>query len=197
VVPGVNDLDIGRLIEFGAERSPAVRGVHFQPVSYFGRYPERPSDSARFTLPELLREIERQTDGRVSADFFSPSRCDHPMCGFHGDFMVMPDGLYPLSQRRGTKESACCASRISATEKNRRFVARRWKRTNACCGKSDSEIGTIDGFLDRVNSHGFTVTAMAFQDCFNIDAERLRRCSMHVYADGKLVPLCARYLSGI
>ena len=117
VVPGVNDRDIGCLIAFGVERSPAVRGVHFQPVSYFGRYPEPPSDDARFTLPELLREIERQTEGRVSADFFSPSCCDHPMCGFHGDFVVMPDGLYPLSQKRGAKESACCCSPISAAEK--------------------------------------------------------------------------------
>jgi uncharacterized radical SAM superfamily Fe-S cluster-containing enzyme len=195
VIPGVNDRDIGRLIAFGVERSPAVRGVHFQPVSYFGRYPEPPSDDARFTLPELLREIEHQTEGRVSADFFSPSCCDHPMCGFHCDFVVTADGLYPLSQRRGAKESACCRSPISAAEKNRRFVARRWKRNNSCCENTAPEIASLEGFLDRVNSHGFTITAMAFQDCCNIDIERLKRCSMHVYADGKIIPLCARYLT--
>jgi hypothetical protein len=51
-------------------------------------------------------------------------------------------------------------------------------------------------FLDRIRSHGFTLTAMAFQDAGNLDLERLRRCSLHVFDQGRMVPFCARYLSG-
>jgi len=40
-----------------------------------------------------------------------------------------------------------------------------------------------------------TITAMAFQDAGNIDLERLRRCSLHVFDDGRLVPFCAYYLT--
>ena len=29
----------------------------------------------------------------------------------------------------------------------------------------------------------------------NLDVERLRQCSLHVYRDGKLIPFCAAYLS--
>jgi uncharacterized radical SAM superfamily Fe-S cluster-containing enzyme len=36
---------------------------------------------------------------------------------------------------------------------------------------------------------------MAFQDAYNIDIERLRRCSLHVYSDGKIIPFCVRYLT--
>jgi len=36
---------------------------------------------------------------------------------------------------------------------------------------------------------------MAFQDAGNIDLERLRRCSLHVFDDGKFVPFCAYYLT--
>ncbi|MBR2328425.1 MAG: hypothetical protein IKA58_00890, partial [Clostridia bacterium] len=54
----------------------------------------------------------------------------------------------------------------------------------------------FDGFLARVKSHGFTITGMAFQDAWNIDLERLRRCSLHVYRDGRIVPFCANYIKG-
>jgi uncharacterized radical SAM superfamily Fe-S cluster-containing enzyme len=195
LVPGVNDGDIGNMISFGVSLSPAVRGIHFQPVSYFGRYPQNPSDDARFTLPELLNSIECQTHGKVLADYFSPSACDHPQCGFHGDFVVMPDGLRPLSQKRGERKPCCCKSDISASERNRRFVGRRWKRSASCCDDTPPDLESLEGFFDRVNSHGFTITAMAFQDCFNIDLERLRKCSMHVYSNGKIIPLCAKYLT--
>jgi uncharacterized radical SAM superfamily Fe-S cluster-containing enzyme len=53
----------------------------------------------------------------------------------------------------------------------------------------------MDAFLGRIKSHGFTITAMAFQDAYTLDSERLRRCSLHVYRDGRVIPFCARYLT--
>ena len=32
-------------------------------------------------------------------------------------------------------------------------------------------------------------------DAGNLDIERLRQCSLHVYKDGKHIPFCAYYLS--
>jgi uncharacterized radical SAM superfamily Fe-S cluster-containing enzyme len=54
IVPGVNTEQIGDILRFAIQRSPYVRGVHFQPVSYFGRIPELPADDDRYTLDELL-----------------------------------------------------------------------------------------------------------------------------------------------
>jgi uncharacterized radical SAM superfamily Fe-S cluster-containing enzyme len=51
LVPGINDRQIGAIIDFGRQNSPTVRGVHFQPVSYFGRIPAVPDDSMRITIP--------------------------------------------------------------------------------------------------------------------------------------------------
>jgi uncharacterized radical SAM superfamily Fe-S cluster-containing enzyme len=53
----------------------------------------------------------------------------------------------------------------------------------------------MDTFLTRVRSHGFTITAMAFQDAYTLDLERLRRCSLHVYREGRVIPFCAHYLT--
>ncbi len=38
LVPGVNTEEIGAIIRFALEKVPLVRGVHFQPISYFGRF---------------------------------------------------------------------------------------------------------------------------------------------------------------
>lgn len=196
LVPGVNDHNIGDMLKFGLERSPAVRGVHFQPVSYFGRYPGPPEDKDRITLPEVLSAIERQTGGRINILDFLPSACDHPRCGFHGDFTVLPEGLMKLTPKN--QGNACCQPDGTEHLKNREFVSRRWKRTAVnSTGEYRDDDGVIhlDYFLERVKTHGFTITAMAFQDAYTLDTERLRRCSLHVYKDGKTIPFCARYLT--
>jgi len=36
---------------------------------------------------------------------------------------------------------------------------------------------------------------MAFQDAYTLDLERLRRCSLHVYREGRVIPFCAHYLT--
>ena len=194
----MNDGELGGIIRLAIEHSPVVRGVHFQPVSYFGRYPEPPKDEDRITLPEILRKLEEQTDGLIKISDIAPSACDHPRCGFHGDFVVMPDGITAIAPKKQSGGDCCCSkSQEPDAEalKNRRFVARRWKRDLA----AESYTGApddFDGFLARVKSHGFTITGMAFQDAWNLDIERLRRCSLHVYRDGRIIPFCANYLTG-
>jgi len=198
VVPGVNDHNIGGITDFGLSQAPIVRGIHFQPVSYFGRYPTPPADRDRITLPEVLSAIETQSGSRISLADFAPSRCDHPQCGFHGDFVVMPEGVMPLSSRSAPR--SCCDA--DAHLKNRNFVARRWTRpdfrTSLCEKRLEPEgvdYRDLDIFLDRVRSHGFTITAMAFQDAYTLDLERLRSCSLHVHRGGRMVPFCANYLT--
>ncbi len=198
LVPGINTHNIGDILKFAVSRSPAVRGVHFQPVSYFGRIPELPADDMRFTLDELLFGIEEQAGGLIKLENITPSRCNHPLCGFHGNFVVMPDRLVPLSHREQAGEGCCTPT---PAEKNRAFISRRWQRQpqvqndKPCCCSNEPDINSMEYFLQRVKTHGFTVTAMAFQDAGNIDLERLRRCSLHVFDKDRFVPFCSYYLS--
>ena len=195
VVPGVNDRNIGEIIKFGLSNSPNVRGVHFQPVSYFGRYPHAPVNSDRITLPEILRAIEGQTAGKIKVSDFVPSSCDHPRCGFHGDFVVLPNGgVMKLTKKQPA--SCCCGRDDNAHLKSRDFVSRRWKRDGKDGGdESGADYRDMDTFLKRIKSHGFTITCMAFQDAYNLDLERLAHCSLHVYENGKNIPFCARYIT--
>lgn len=212
IVPGVNDHNIGDIINFGLANSPAVRGVHFQPVSYFGRYPKAPDNRDRITLPEILRDIEQQTAGKVKVTDFAPSSCDHPRCGFHGDFVVLPNALLRLTSKK--KDTSCCKSDnmslgdTNAHLKNRNFVSRRWKRSADDnmplvnrTEKADADYTDMDTFLKMVRSHGFTITAMAFQDAYTLDIERLQRCSLHVSTvhnelrNDRIVPFCSYYIT--
>lgn len=217
IVPGVNTDQIGDIIRFAVERSPYVRGVHFQPVSYFGRIPALPKDEDRYTLDELMEAVVTQAGDMVTMENLAPSCCDHPMCGFHGDFVVLPgQRLYALTYYRGTEstneENNCCGA--DPADKNREFVGRRWERRKEdCCGKEAEpakesccggkaelteeslDMTDMESFLKRTRSHGFTITSMAFQDAGNLDMERLRQCSLHVYRDGRIIPFCANYLS--
>ncbi len=196
LVRHVNMNNIGEIITFALSQSPGVRGLHFQPVCYMGRIPGLPGDSDRITLDELVYEIERQSGEMIQAKDLLPSCCDHALCGFHGDFVVHQGRLIPLSNR-STIAGACCCSE-NAAEKNREFVARRWQRPAASLSNPEPENGDLkdmEYFLQRVKTHGFTITSMAFQDAGTIDFSRLRTCSFHVYDKGKLSPFCAHYLT--
>lgn len=200
LVPGVNDRHIGEIVQFGVNSLPIVRGVHFQPVSYFGRYPEPPADKDRITIPEIIRSLEVQTGGRVKISDFSPPGCENARCSFHGNFIVMPDGELKSVSRH--EPSCCSCSQPKAEEgaaQSRRFVARQWAGPTEppCCDKGESyPFGQWDLILDRARTHAFSITGMAFQDVWNIDLERLKDCCIHVVErDGRLVPFCAYNLT--
>ena len=190
VVRGVNDGDLGALTALAASLVPAVRAVHFQPVSFFGRYPGVPAGEERYTLDELMGDLSAQAG--IPPESFLPSRCDHPLCGFHSSFLIEPGGgLLPLSSvTRAPK------GRGSARE-NREYVARRWQRgAEVPAPPADlSQKMDFDTFLYRVRNASLTLSAMAFQDAGNLNLERLRRCSLHVWDGGRIVPFCAKYLT--
>lgn len=196
VVPGVNDDDIGNIIAFAVEHVPVVRAVHFQPVSYFGRYPSSAGNGHRITIPELIQRLEFQTSGLVKAENFDPPGCENPHCSFHGTFVLMPDGELKAFS---SAESSCCSCEEQPAEQgaaqSRRFVSRQWARSQnvPCCEeKNTPSLGYWDTILERARTHTISVSGMAFQDVWNVDLERLRDCCIHVVAEGgRLVPFCA------
>ena len=192
VVAGVNDDNLGEIVRLARSLVPGVRGIHFQPVSYFGRYPGEPREEDRYTLDRLMTDISDQTG--IPPESFMPSRCDHPLCGFHANYLVDPaGGLRPL-----TSITYSSRSRGSAKD-NREYVARHWRRApeEPQPGGDFSNEMDFDTFLWRMRHGSLTLSAMAFQDAMNLNIERLRRCSLHVYDGGKIKPFCAKYLSPV
>ncbi len=217
LVPGINTADIGAIILKAAELSPVVRAVHFQPISYFGRYFQTRSEKPRFTLPEIMRAIENQTHGMLKATHFKPPGCENEICSFHANFWVTPQGrIMPLQK---SDNADCCTQPIDAEQAANRaiaYVARQWaapsvKRSAAkidlktdffpqqgCCDKQKSIPMALDDFIARANTHRLSISAMAFQDVWNVDLNRVRDCCIHVMSpDAKLIPFCLYNLTSM
>ena len=77
VVAGVNDHQLGDIIKFALQKMPTVRGVHFQPISFFGRYPKAPDNGMRITLPEVMQKIVEQSRGRIKPANLAPPSCEN------------------------------------------------------------------------------------------------------------------------
>lgn len=191
IVRGINDHALGDILRIGLEYSPAVRGVHFQPVSYFGRYPETPGNDSRMTLPDCMRSVVDQSGGRLEYDALRPAASEHAQCSFHGTFVYLPDGRL---QVLNAGPQPCCA--CNAAEKARDFVARAWAYPQSDQTGTGLSLGGWDEFLERARTHLFTVSGMAFQDAWTLDLERLHRCHIFtVSPEGDLVPFCAYNLT--
>lgn len=187
LVPGVNVDNIGKILDFALENIQAVRGVHFQPVSYFGRIPHAPEDKDRLTLPELIDEIEKQTNGRIKADSLRPPQCENSFCSFHGRY------LYQGSDRLTAvgSSSGCCGKKAEdGALKAKVYVSQNWSSREA----DKKEPAAIDGWnkiLDTIHQSSFSISAMAFQDVWNVDLNRVMDCCIHVVSpEGKLIPFC-------
>ncbi len=215
IVRGINDDNIGEIMDFLTENVNVVKGVHFQPASFFGRYPDGDETDGRITMFGVLRELEKHRPQFRYKDSL-PIATGHTLCCCYSTYIKEPDGSIrcTLSKRAREEGIGCCddgacmtqADRLEVIKKDRDYVLDKWdiaapdKAGSGGAGgtdfeseyRSSDEITDLDEFLNYYKRNTFTVTGMAFQDLSNLDAERLKRCRVVQYTDdGRLIPFCA------
>lgn len=206
IAPDVNEDQIGNILRFALEQMPAVRGVHFQPISYFGRCGlEAPR--MRITIPRMLHHIEAQTNGLMKQVDFGGGGAENPYCSFHASYLKKCDGtLKSLAQ----KNSQCCCT---TSDDSRNFVADQWSgnpssEPSCCCIDADKpadtddccqsmvEVSSLDQFLEDAKKNTLAVSGMIFQDAYNLDLDRLHRCYIcEIDSRYGMVPFCAYNLT--
>jgi uncharacterized radical SAM superfamily Fe-S cluster-containing enzyme len=160
MVQGVNLHDIGNMMNFMLSRLNVVKGIHFQPVSYFGRHPGVPENPrGRVTMFSVMHEIEKQTGGRIGYDDLVPISTGHQLCCFCGNFLREQDGRLTALLSKSQKEegiSCCCEAEPDPREiirKDRDFVLNKWvveeSGDESCC--ADAESCCADGTNDGVS----------------------------------------------
>jgi 7,8-dihydro-6-hydroxymethylpterin dimethyltransferase len=93
---GVNEHEIGPIVEFGL-RHPAVFGVNFQPAFRAQRH--IPADPmTRMTIPDVLKNLEIQTNGLFKLSDFVPVPCCMPTCNFVTYAMIDGDSVTPITR---------------------------------------------------------------------------------------------------
>lgn len=216
VVNDVNLDNIGDMMEFLLKNVDVVKGIHFQPVSFFGRYPDTLSEDGkkhvdyhnRVTMFDIMHELETQTHGKLKYDDFYSITSGHTLCCFQGTYQKKRDGNLKSLINKETKEAglSCCSAKdpLEIIKKDRDFVLNKWdlpEQESGCdcdCGcecdssEIEEELMDFDGFLKELKKTMFSVSCMAFQDVSNLDAERLKRCRVQVLSpDDRLIPFCA------
>ena len=210
IARGVNDCEIGGIIQFMLENVDVVKGIHFQPMSFFGRYPSGFGEERRFTMFDTINEIHRQTGGMISKSDLSPISTGHALCCFYANYVKQEDGSVLCTSAKESKSGCCCEESaepegqssspvepccppdIEIISKDRDYVLKKWKMA-----ETSNEDG-FDAFLNNLRENSFTLTGMVFQDAVSLDTERLKRCRVQMLADGGgLIPFCAYNVTDI
>ena len=72
LVKGVNDQQLGDIINFAAKNFDVIRCVNVQPVSLCGRLPQQEREKMRITIPDFMHLVEEQTNGDIKVSDFYP-----------------------------------------------------------------------------------------------------------------------------
>ncbi|MFA5313356.1 MAG: radical SAM (seleno)protein TrsS [Methanomassiliicoccales archaeon] len=196
VSPNININQVGDVINYAKKNVPTVKGIHFQPIAYFGRYPIIPRDLDRITIPDLLNAIEKQTKGELRADNFIPTSCSNVHCDAKSMSVILEDGsMFPLTSRAlgPPRKTDAIAT------KTRKEISDLWRfiEESLNLDEDTDKENSWGSFIERAKTMYLTVSTMAFQDAWNVETERLCNCCIHtVTPDGKLIPFCLFNING-
>ena len=191
IAPGVNDMQFGDILKFAMDHMPFVRGVHFQPISYFGRCSQQ-RPQAPITIPKMLKLIEEQTEGLMKAEDFAGGGAENPYCSFHASYLKKGERELKLLEKKSGRGCCCTTS-----DNSRQYVENQWSYSTKKFDDGEmTQTDALDEFLIRVHNETFAVSGMIFQDAWNLDLERLKRCYIcEVDSDYGMVPFCAYNLT--
>jgi uncharacterized radical SAM superfamily Fe-S cluster-containing enzyme len=232
IMNGLNDDQLGDILKFAIENKDVVRSVNYQPVSFTGRIDQEERERGRFTLPDMVDRLVKQTDFIKKEDFFpvpvvtpiseflsvmknEPQLAftPHPHCGLATYLYVDKDGnATPITQFvdveglfREILELAKKSEgkRIKAPMKIKAFnlIRKHFKKDKAPEGMGVTKfLRQLEGLFSSTEKEAtaeiswglIMVGGMHFQDLYNYDIERVKRCVIHyVVPDGRIIPFCA------
>ena len=237
IVKGVNDDQVWPILKYALENMDIIRGVNYQPVAFTGRISNEELEKGRYTIPDLIHDIEKQSGGIVkTSDWYPPATVtpvselvttiagrnmvtftNHIHCGMATYLFVKDaDNVVPLTRfvdvdslfmemhELAEKREGKALQSITKV-KAYSMIKRHIKKDQLPEGMNLTDFLKV---LQRVFSEDtkkglskfswkmMYVGSMHFQDSYNYDVERVKRCSIHYTTpDMKLIPFCA-YNSG-
>lgn len=241
IVKGLNDHQLGDILQVAIDNVDTVSGISFQPVAFTGRIAKKELEAKRFTLADLAHELSRQTGlFDTYGDWFPlpavvpfsrlisavqggkpvPTISSHAHCSL-GTYMfvneqsrkavpvtqfvdipAMLQDVEELSRKKWTGLAKLYNGSKAWMSLKKHFKADKApegltfeKFLNTIQGMTNKELGR-NGMDGTFTYRTLLVAGMHFQDNYNYDVERVKRCVIHYAApNGKLYPFCT-YNSG-
>lgn len=174
VIKGINEHEIGHILEFALQSIDVVAGLALQPAFFSGRFEvERPD---ALSMGDVIFLLAEQSKGLIDIYHLWPLGCSHPLCSA-GVLLVESEGKGFIPSSR----------LISREEYVREF-------------DPDSPQGSVFADLlagrGEYTGRGLSIVIMNYMDAWTMDLERLQECSMTVKtADLRTVPFCTYHLT--
>jgi uncharacterized radical SAM superfamily Fe-S cluster-containing enzyme len=220
LVKGVNDHQLGDIINFAVKNFDVVRCINVQPVSLCGRLPQTEREKMRITIPDFMRNVEAQTNGAIKASDFFPvpsvaivskaigalkgrrylEFTAHPHCGMGTYLFIEKNGkIKPITQLANVEKFFESMNNVyakaSAGHKTRAYFALigSLRHVKFSFMRKLLPVVTKGDYksLGDLQRQSLLLTSMHFMDPYNFDLERVQRCLIH-YAvpDGRIIPFC-------
>ncbi|MEM3626563.1 MAG: radical SAM protein [Candidatus Bathyarchaeia archaeon] len=220
LIKGVNDGQLGDIIQFAVQNFDVVRCVNVQPVSLCGRLPQKEREKMRITIPDFMQLVEEQTKGKIKTSDFYPvptvvpvskaigklkerryvEFTAHPHCGM-ATYLFVEDGEIVPITRYGNVDKFIETMRKVYDDAAKGSINKAKLRLVGAL--RHVKFGFLRKYVLRVLKEGsyealgdlqrksILLSAMHFMDPYNFDLERVQRCVIH-YAvpDGRIIPFC-------
>ncbi len=199
VVEGVNDYNMGELLDFALQRFPYIRGIHFQPMTFSGRNAFA-KNKKHITLPEVIQKLSKQSKERIKIEDALPSSCEHSLCSFHCRYFVKENQDLEYIHQQASDCGCEPMEKDDAPKRSIETIKKTWSSIEAIETNNKNlenyKLDAFDEFIKKARAKTFSVSCMAFQDAYTLDLERLQNCCVHIF-DGKegLIPFCAYNLT--
>ncbi len=194
LIDGVNMNEIGSLIQYALSQKK-VFGVNLQPIALTGRIGG--PDIVAPTIPQVLKEIESQTDGVLEVSDFRPIPCPHPHCTAIAYSLVDDKEITPLTdivnvdeyidyaRDRTLVKEAVLMDEAFTKLFSTRAVPGTESNLEAFCEACGMAIPEVLGKSVKI------VSVHSFMDRKTYQLERAQKCCIHVIQpDGKMIPFC-------
>lgn len=187
VVPGVNDRELWAMVRFGMQHR--LTGVNFQALTLSGRYPkEVGKGEEHFTGGHFLRELERQSNGKLRETDLSTIPCPDPRCGLISYALIHEGEPLPLNRLLGADELFDCVAELKDWRQTLQHIGSHCF-DDRCCSTNGHRLDEFLKVLARADL--FSIGFHGMMDVYSFDLERVKRCGVHeLTADGKLIPFC-------
>lgn len=195
--PGVNNHEMGRLVQFGTERS-WITGVSFQPATYTGRYVLPEQLERRVTFPDVIHGIVEQTDGEWLESDFSPLPCAHPnghtlAYAYRRDDLLLPLARFvDLENHLDLLSGRITFNRPRAKQLIGEYLSRQPCGLGSCNDKNAKEFFERALTEELAPEDVFRITTTSFMDAYNFDIRQLMKsCVHHLLPSGHIIPFSA------
>jgi hypothetical protein len=175
VVGGINDSQIGAVLDFALQNSDVVAGIALQPAFTSGRFDAERLQS--LSMGDVIFMLADQSRGLIEPYDLWPLGCSHPLCSC-ATYIIEDQGMRKPFTRL-----------ITPQEYIQNFDP---------LSPQGSVFADIAARQFPAISPGLSVVVMNYMDALSIDLKRLKECSMTVAMEnGRHIPFCAYQLTDL